>query len=151
MNTTSLSRIDLVSRIVVSAIFIISAVAKIANFDDTVIAVIGYEIIKPDLATYTAIGIIAMEIILAAWGILGWKKQLFYQISITIFVAFIMLIASAWARGLEINCGCFGSSEVPENPTLGYIKDIVRDTLFIVVSGVGLWSVTRMRIANSKS
>lgn len=149
MSTTSLLRIDLASRITISVIFLVSAIAKMVNFDDTVIAMIGYEIIGSGLATYTAIGVIAMEIVLALWGFSGWRKQQFYQVSILVLVAFIMLIASAWARGLEINCGCFGSSEVPENPTLGYVKDIARDLLFIAISGAGLWSVTRMRIADA--
>lgn len=144
-NIQTLSRVDLLSRIVISAVFFISALTKALSFNDTVVAVIGYEIIGTSLATATAAGLIAGEFILAAWSISGWKKQLFHQVSIVVFTVFIMLIASAWARGLEINCGCFGSSEVPENPVLGYIKDIARDFAFIAISGAGLWSVTQTR------
>lgn len=113
------------------------------SFKDTTVAVLGYEIVGISLASYVAIGLIAMEIFMALWGVSGWRKQLFHQITITIFVVFIMLIISAWARGLEINCGCFGSSEVPENPVLGYVKDIIRDCIFIATSAAGLWSLGR--------
>lgn len=113
------------------------------SFKDTTVAVLGYEIVGISLASYVAIGLIAMEIVMALWGVSGWKKQLFHQATITIFVVFIMLIISAWARGLEINCGCFGSSEAPENPVSGYIKDIIRDCIFIAISAVGLWSLGR--------
>ena len=30
-------------------------------------------------------------------------------VSSLFFIAFIIGISSAWARGLEINCGCFGN------------------------------------------
>ena len=133
------------SRWIIAAIFLISAVMKMISFKDTTVAVLGYEIVGISLASYVAIGLIAMEIFMALWGISGWRKQLFHQITITIFVVFIMLIISAWARGLEINCGCFGSSEVPENPVLGYIKDIIRDCIFIAISAAGLWSLGRKK------
>ena len=135
--------IDISSRWIIAAIFSVSAVMKMISFKDTTVAVLGYEIVGISLASYVAIGLIAMEIVMALWGISGWRKQLFHQITITIFVVFIMLIISAWARGLEINCGCFGSSEVPENPVLGYIKDIIRDCIFIAISSLGLWSLGR--------
>lgn len=135
--------IDISSRWIISAIFSVSAVMKMISFKDTTVAVLGYEIVGISLASYVAIGLIVMEIFMALWGISGWNKQLFHQITITIFVVFIMFIISAWARGLEINCGCFGSSEVPENPVLGYIKDIIRDCIFIAISSVGLWSLGR--------
>lgn len=137
--------IDVSSRWIIAAIFLISAVMKMISFKDTTVAVLGYEIVGISLASYVAIGLIAMEIFMALWGISGWRKQLFHQITITIFVVFIMLIISAWARGLEINCGCFGSSEVPENPVLGYIKDIIRDCIFIAISAAGLWSLGRKK------
>lgn len=134
--------IDILSRWIIAAIFSISAVMKMTSFRDTTVAVLGYEIIGISLASYVAIGLISMEIVMAVWGFSGWKKQLFHQVTITIFVVFIMLIISAWVRGLEINCGCFGSSEVPDNPIVGYIKDIIRDCIFIAISGAGLWSVS---------
>ena len=135
--------IDVSSRWIIAAIFSVSALMKMISFKDTTVAVLGYEIVGISLASYVAIGLIAMEIVMALWGISGWRKQLFHQATITIFVVFIMFIISAWARGLEINCGCFGSSEVPENPVLGYIKDIIRDCIFIAISSLGLWSLGR--------
>lgn len=137
--------IDISSRWIIAAIFSVSAAMKMISFKDTTVAVLGYEIVGISLASYVAIGLIAMETFMALWGVSGWKKQLFHQITITIFVVFIMFIISAWARGLEINCGCFGSSEVPENPVLGYIKDIIRDCVFIAISAVGLWSLGRKK------
>jgi hypothetical protein len=41
--------------------------------------------------------------------------------------AFIVAIAAAWLRGLDISCGCFGSSEGETN----YLWLILRDLLIV--------------------
>ena len=57
-------------------------------------------------------------------------------------IAFILGIASAWARGLSIDCGCFGGGgEVGANDTK-YPQEIARDVLF---AAAGLWLVWRPR------
>jgi hypothetical protein len=47
-------------------------------------------------------------------------------------LAFILIILSVWARGLSIDCGCFGGGgELPsEGKELRYVKDILRDLGF---------------------
>ena len=65
-------------------------------------------------------------------------------------VAFIAGIASVWARGISLDCGCFGGGGLRQDPwstvVHGYIKDIVRDTgLFLC----GLWLVIHPRTALS--
>jgi hypothetical protein len=63
-------------------------------------------------------------------------------------VVFIAGIASAWARGLQIDCGCFGSGgqlAAGQSPTYG--PEIARDLGFLVLAGFLLiypltrWSV----------
>lgn len=135
--------INLCARIILAVIFCVSSVMKMMNFTDTVIAVLGYEIVGISLAHYVAIGIIIMEIMLFLWAASGKNMRLFYQVSIIVFIFFIGIVASAWARGLSINCGCFGSSDVPDNPVMGYIITILRDVVFIVVASLGLHAATR--------
>ena len=41
---------------------------------------------------------------------------------------FMIGIAAAWARGLEIECGCFGATGgAVVDPTRGYALDLFRD------------------------
>ena len=68
-----------------------------------------------------------IEIIIGVALILGLLTRLFAVIGALFFLAFIIGIASAWARGLEINCGCFGSHGVPADPHRQYAIDIARD------------------------
>jgi uncharacterized membrane protein YphA (DoxX/SURF4 family) len=50
-------------------------------------------------------------------------------------IMFLGGIVSAWARGLSIDCGCFGNTGTfVADPVPGYIKDIVRDTAYLAVA-----------------
>ncbi len=57
-------------------------------------------------------------------------------------VAFIIGIASAWARGLQIECGCFGGGGFDADATSKYPWEIARDTGLLLLS---LWLVWRPR------
>ena len=61
----------------------------------------------------------------------------------------IIGIAAAWARGLEINCGCFGSHGVPANPQRQYAVDIARDVGLLICSlWLIIWPRTRLALDN---
>ena len=48
-------------------------------------------------------------------------------VSALLFVAFIIGIASVWARGIEIDCGCFGGGGYDPDATSKYPWEIARD------------------------
>ncbi len=52
-------------------------------------------------------------------------------------LAFLAAILIAWARGLDIRCGCFGSGGSSE-----YVELLVRD---LVLLGLGLWLARRQK------
>jgi hypothetical protein len=57
-----------------------------------------------------------------------------------LMVLFTFGIASAWARGLEIQCGCFGGGgNVKIDATPGYIRDILRDLGLLMLSAWLVW------------
>ena len=53
---------------------------------------------------------------------------------IVLLLMFVFGISSAWVRGLQIECGCFGGGGLKENAASGYALDIVRDIGLVVVS-----------------
>ena len=62
--------------------------------------------------------------------------------SALLFVAFIIGIGSAWARGLEIDCGCFGGGGELAGASDKYPGEIARDVGLLLAS---LWLVVRPR------
>jgi hypothetical protein len=60
-----------------------------------------------------------------------------------LLTALIVGISSAWARGLQIDCGCFGGGGGPSaNATAAYPWDIARDVGLLALS---LWLAWRPR------
>jgi hypothetical protein len=42
-------------------------------------------------------------------------------------LTFIIAIAQAWARGLSIDCGCFGGGGKIDSEDTKYLSEIIRD------------------------
>jgi hypothetical protein len=61
-------------------------------------------------------------------------------------VAFIIGIASAWARGLNIDCGCFGEGGTIDPSQTRYLEEILRDVGLVLCAA---WLVIRPRTAYS--
>jgi uncharacterized membrane protein YphA (DoxX/SURF4 family) len=84
----------------------------------------------------------ALEIVLGLALIVGVLIRFSAVLSALLQVAFIIGISSAWARGLEIECGCFGNGGVDTNAAAHYPWDIARDVGLLLLS---LWLVWRPR------
>ncbi len=54
-----------------------------------------------------------LEILVGLCLLLGLLTRVAAAVSAVLLVAFIVGIASAWARGLSIDCGCFGGGAGP--------------------------------------
>jgi hypothetical protein len=67
-------------------------------------------------------------------------------VSALLFVAFIVGIASVWARGIEIDCGCFGGGGYDPDAAASYPWEIARDVALLAAS-VGLVLLRSTRLA----
>ncbi len=57
-----------------------------------------------------------------------------------LLVAFVVGIASAWARGLSIECGCFGGGAgAAQDAAAKYPGEIARDLGLLALSGWLAW------------
>jgi uncharacterized membrane protein YphA (DoxX/SURF4 family) len=63
-------------------------------------------------------------------------------VSALLFVAFIIGIASVWARDISIDCGCFGGGGTVAPGQTDYTGEIVRDTVLLLLA---LWLVWQPR------
>jgi uncharacterized membrane protein YphA (DoxX/SURF4 family) len=87
--------------------------------------------------------------VIGALLILGLFTRPMAILSGLFFLAFIIGISSAWARGLEINCGCFGNGGVPDDPQRQYAIDIARDVGLLLCSvWLVIWPRTRFALDN---
>lgn len=133
--------VSAIARFGLAAVWIISGGLKIVDPMATRQSVVAYEIF--DVQTSYLIGdiIAPLEIALGILLLLGVFLRWTGIISALIFLAFIGGIVSAWARGLSIDCGCFGGGGYDESVTgWTYLWEILRDLAFIAMAA---WTAYR--------
>jgi uncharacterized membrane protein YphA (DoxX/SURF4 family) len=127
-------------------------VAGLAKFSDpagNVRQVRAFRILPESLVPTVGHALPTVEIVIGAMLILGILTRSFAVLAALFFLAFIVGIASAWARGMEINCGCFGSQGVPADPQRQYAIDIARDIGLLICSlWLVIWPRTRIALDN---
>ena len=115
----------LIGRLVVSAAFILAALPKIQDPAAFAVSVEGYHAVTAKLAMWIALVLPWLELV-AGFGLLIPQIRRGSNLIIALLlVVFIVLHASAWARGLDINCGCFNAHESEKTP--GYLWLILRN------------------------
>jgi uncharacterized membrane protein YphA (DoxX/SURF4 family) len=131
----------LITRVGLAGMFLVSGWNKITDLDSTVRSVRSYEILPEPVVHPFAYGLPLLELVVAVVLILGIATRIGALLTAALMIMFMIAVGSAWARGLDINCGCFGGAGGHEpNPVPGYISVLVRDALLLAVSlGLARW------------
>jgi len=142
--------VGLVARLILGVTLIVAGLLKVTAVDSSIAAVRTYRIVSWDFAKVVGTAMPVVEIIVGLAILVGLLTRWSALLGALAMVAFIAGIASVWARGISLDCGCFGGGGLRQDPwstvVHGYIKDIVRDTgLFLC----GLWLVIHPRTALS--
>ena len=103
-------------------------------------AIKGYDIFTPDWAGYLAIVIGPLEIIGGVLLLLGLFLRQSSIVATCVMLLFMVGIAQAWARGLDIDCGCFGYDAQNPDRGMDYAKTLLRDAAFLFLT---LWTIKR--------
>ena len=99
-----------------------------------------YEIFTPQWSDFLARLIGPLEIAGGVLLLLGIFLRTSSKVSIGVLTLFIIGIAQAWIRGLELDCGCFDPTATTTNYQLEYATSIGRDLFYIALSA---WTVHR--------
>lgn len=130
----------LAGRLVLGGVWIVAGALKVTDLDASVRAVRAYRLL-PDLAAQVlGAGLPVVEIVLGVLLVVGLGVRVAGALSVLLMGAFVVGIASAWARGLQIDCGCFGSGgalAAGESPTYGL--ELARDGALLAVAGLLTW------------
>lgn len=93
-----------------------------------------YRLLPDGMAGPVGLGLPILELVLAALLLAGFATRVSAVLAGLTMAVFIAGIASAWARGLQIDCGCFGGGGRLADPP--YLSEIVRDTGFLALAAV---------------
>lgn len=95
-----------------------------------------YQLFSPGVAEFIGFTLPLLELAFALLLVLGLATRYVGAASGLLMVVFIAGIVSAWARGLDIDCGCFGTGgQVAEGET-SYGLDIARDLGFLALAAL---------------
>jgi uncharacterized membrane protein YphA (DoxX/SURF4 family) len=141
--------VGLVARLVVGGTLVAAGISKFSDPAGNVRAVRAYDLLPEAVVPTVGHALPTVEIVLGLFLLVGLLTRFFAVLAAVFLTAFIVGIASAWARGLEINCGCFGGSGVPANPQRQYAFDIARDLgLLALAVWLVIWPRTRLALDN---
>ena len=135
------------ARLVLGAVWLWAALAKILDPEQSVIAVRAYRLLPEALVKPVAWGLPFLELAIAVLLLLGIRTRLAAWLSLGLLAVFVGSVASAWARGLSISCGCFGGGGVAAGiDWTSYATEIARDVGLMALSAWLAWR-PRSRLA----
>jgi uncharacterized membrane protein YphA (DoxX/SURF4 family) len=133
-----------------AAVAFAAGLAKITDLPASVRAVRAYEILPEAVVPLVGDALPMVEILLGVLLLLGLFTRFAAITFGALMVVFIIGIASAWARGLAIDCGCFGGGGSITPDQTKYPLEILRDLGLVAVSAVvAWWPRTRLSLDDS--
>lgn len=136
------SGFGLVARLVVGGVLVVAGAIKLPDPAGSVRAVRAYDLLPESIVPTVGHLLPALEVVVGLLLIVGLLTRYAALVAGLLMVAFVIGIASAWARGLEIDCGCFGGGGYDADATAKYPWEIARDAGLVLLSG---WLVVRPR------
>jgi uncharacterized membrane protein YphA (DoxX/SURF4 family) len=128
--------ITLLARLILGGVLLVAGALKVGNLQKSAMAVRAYELLPTTIANFLGYVLPWLEIGLGLLLILGVAVSISGLFGAIIMFAFIIAIAQAWARGLSIDCGCFGGGGPIDPSQTKYLSEIIRD---IGLFGVGIF------------
>jgi uncharacterized membrane protein YphA (DoxX/SURF4 family) len=127
--------VGLLARLGLGVVWLLSGIPKAANPRDTIVAVRAYDLLPRSLVEPVAGILPFLEIALGLLLIVGLATRLVAVLSAVVLIVFIGAVISAAARGLSIDCGCFGGGGAVAPDETTYLAEILRDVGFLVLAG----------------
>ncbi|MEH1165399.1 MauE/DoxX family redox-associated membrane protein [Micromonospora sp. CPCC 205539] len=124
------------ARLGLAAVWLVAGASKVGDLAASGRAVNAYQVMPYDVATVVGAALPFVELALGVLLLVGLATRLSAGVSAALLVVFIVGISSAWARGLSIDCGCFGSGgQLGAGEAPSYLPEILRDLGFLVLAG----------------
>jgi protein-disulfide isomerase/uncharacterized membrane protein YphA (DoxX/SURF4 family) len=137
--------VGLVVRLVLAGIWAWASLSKIEHPRTFIRAVRAYDATPEWLSKAIAYGLPVLELTLAVLLLVGLIVRYAAAVSAVLFVIFIVGILQASARGIKLECGCFGGGGT--STSTHYTLDVLRDVgLLILAVYLILLPLTRLSL-----
>ena len=127
------------ARLLVGGVWLVAGLLKLPDLASSVRAVRAYQLLPEAVVPAVGYALPILEVVVGLMLLMGLLVRGAAAVSGVLFVAFIAGIASAWARGLQIDCGCFGGGGYNANAAEEYPWEIARDLGLLLASAWLVW------------
>lgn len=146
LSRSAVDNLGTLVRLGLAAVFVVSGTLKAVDPAQTRIAVRAYELMPPSLVGPVATALPLVELALGTLLLVGAFTRWVALGSGVLLVVLMAAVAQAWARGLSIDCGCFGGGGAVAKGDTRYPQELARDVGTWLLA---LWLVVRPRTALS--
>ena len=137
-----LDGVGTLARIGLAAVWLVSGMLKAVDPDQTYVAVRAYDVLPPLGVELVAALLPWVELAFGVLLIVGVGTRVVAVCSAALLVVFVAGVSQAWARGLAIDCGCFGGGGAVAPGETAYLQELLRDAGFLVLA---VWLIVRPR------
>ena len=124
--------ITLLARLILGGVLLAAGGLKVFKPTDSANAVAAYKLMPTEIAHLIGYALPWLEVAIGLLLIVGFMVRPAAVFSGLIMIVFIGAIASVWARGMLIDCGCFGGGgeidpSLASEVRMNYFIEIMRD------------------------
>ncbi len=124
------------ARLVVGGVWLAAGALKVDDLTASGRSVVAYRLLPYDASILLGAILPFLEIALGALLVIGLATRVAAIASVLLFAVYIAAIASVWARGLRIDCGCFGTGgALTSDQSPQYALETIRDIALMIVAG----------------
>ena len=135
--------LGVLARALLGGVWLVAGALKIPDPSESVRAVRNYRLLPEAVVPLLGHALPVLEILVGLCLLAGLLVRANAALSAVLLLAFVVGIASAWSRGLSIECGCFGGGGgTLEDATAKYPWEIARDLGLLAASA---WLLYRPR------
>jgi uncharacterized membrane protein YphA (DoxX/SURF4 family) len=119
-----------VFRLILGGVLLVAGALKVTDPYSSATSVRAYQILPVDLANLLGFILPFAEVAIGIFLIVGIWVRLNALAGGALMIMFFIAIGQAWARGISLDCGCFGKGgllDTDELPVWNYTLEIARD------------------------
>jgi putative oxidoreductase len=132
---------SLIGRVVLAGVFIYAGALKVLDPQEFLLDVRSFQMLGDPWAACLALGLPWLEIFCGLALLLGgWTRGACLVLG-GLLLAFAAAFIQAWARGLDVTCGCFGKTENKTN----FVQSLGIDAALLALTAVVWWTHDRLR------
>ena len=131
--------VTLACRLGLGGVLLVAGLLKVGHLDASVQSVRLYQLLPWDITAFVGSALPIIEIAIGLLLITGTFTRVSAILGGLLMLAFIIGIASVWARGISIDCGCFAPGGKVDPSATQYPLEIARDVGLLALGGWVAW------------